>query len=137
MSAFYLHTCSYGEWKPEMGAAVKTSLGSPRFQLAKIPMIGNVWEITPRKEYLKAPADIFRAEYFRQLDRYGVKQMLMRFRALAEKGDEKLVLLCFERLNKGDWCHRQLFAGWWLEQTGEVIPELGAPPPQYEQGALL
>jgi hypothetical protein len=34
-------------------------------------------------------------------------------------------LLCFEDLTKpGLWCHRRPFANWWLENTGEVVPEL-------------
>jgi hypothetical protein len=35
------------------------------------------------------------------------------------------VCLCFEDLTKpGLWCHRQIFARWWTEETGEAVPEL-------------
>ena len=42
-----------------------------------------------------------------------------------------VVLLCYEDVRKGesDWCHRTIFADWWREKTGEVIPELPDPSP--------
>ena len=42
-----------------------------------------------------------------------------------------VVLLCYEDVRKGesDWCHRTIFADWWQEKTGEVIPELPDPSP--------
>ena len=41
----------------------------------------------------------------------------------------KRQLLCYEDVRKGesDWCHRTMFAKWWFEKTGEVIPELPDP----------
>ena len=39
--------------------------------------------------------------------------------------NERLVLLCYEDLTKpGLRCHRRLFANWWCENTGDVVPEL-------------
>ncbi len=40
-------------------------------------------------------------------------------------GGRDLVLLCWEDLGKpGVWCHRRIFAKFWLEETGEIIDEL-------------
>ena len=45
--------------------------------------------------------------------------------AKAQEEDKKLVLLCFEDIRKPEnWCHRTLFAEWWLAHTGEVIEEM-------------
>ena len=46
-----------------------------------------------------------------------------------EQPDKDIVLLCYEDVRKGesDWCHRTMFAKWWFEKTGEVIPELPDP----------
>ena len=39
--------------------------------------------------------------------------------------DQDAVLLCYEDVHKeGVWCHRQIFAAWWQEQTGKVVSEL-------------
>lgn len=35
------------------------------------------------------------------------------------------VLLCWEDLRRPDqWCHRRMFANWWLENMGEMVDEL-------------
>lgn len=35
------------------------------------------------------------------------------------------MLCCYEDVRIPDeWCHRQLFAEWWLDKTGTAIPEL-------------
>jgi len=45
---------------------------------------------------------------------------------LATESPGPYALLCYESLGKpGVFCHRQIFAEWWREQTGEVVSELG------------
>ena len=40
-------------------------------------------------------------------------------------GNDRLLLICFENLDEaGKSCHRRMFATWWQEHTGEVVPEL-------------
>jgi hypothetical protein len=43
-----------------------------------------------------------------------------------------VLLLCYEDVLAGDWCHRKVFAEWWQEQTGQVVEEL-----RPAQGSLL
>jgi hypothetical protein len=42
-----------------------------------------------------------------------------------EAGSAGLVLLCFEDVLEGEFCHRRVFATWWEEKIGEHVPELG------------
>lgn len=126
-------TCSYSEYKPEMGAAVRISLGSPRWW--KTPPPASIWSLTPRREYLHSGRDVYLPRYFAQLDYYGVDMIRQEFERVAkETGQDTIVLLCFEKLDKkgagpDHWCHRREFAQWWMEQTGEILPELGGLPP--------
>jgi hypothetical protein len=42
-------------------------------------------------------------------------------------GERPLALLCFEDVHAGQLCHRRMFAAWWHEQTGELLPEYESP----------
>jgi hypothetical protein len=124
-----LATCSYREFKPDMGVPVRTSLGQPRWWRTPIPQSAVVSEITPRGWYFHASEDDFLAAYTAQLSRYGAEAIQARFDAIAAEFGEPLVLLCFEQLQTGAECHRTDFRLWWLGQTGQDTPELGALPP--------
>ena len=75
--------------------------------------------------------------YFARLDQIGAAQVQAAFdRISAEHDGRDLVLLCYEDLDKvypdgeREWCHRLVFAEWWLVRTGGIILELpraGAP----------
>jgi hypothetical protein len=103
---------------------VRTSLGTPRF-------IGGASEWA--YAHLLAPAgllkipewDDFAAAYRERLDRIGVPDICAQLGMILELDEHRrpLLLLCYEDLNAGQRCHRRLFAGWWLEQTGITIPE--------------
>jgi len=117
-----LATCSYAEYRPEMGVPVRISLGRPRGWST----LAFVTEITPRGWYLRKPEDEYLVAYDAQLSRYGPESIVARFDAIAAQFGEPLVLLCFENLATGSWCHRTLFRRFWLGETGHDIPELGA-----------
>jgi hypothetical protein len=104
-----------------MGQPVRISLGVPKFKVSWQLPPECLWELTPRGRYFHAEPAEFAREYLAQLDRYGTARLHSIFTRLAT-GD-RLLLLCFER-NSAD-CHRRLFSQWWLEQTGEAIPEIG------------
>jgi len=146
-----LATCSYAEFRPDMGVPVRISLG--RHRGWSTPAF--VTEITPRGWYLRRPEPEYVKAYSEQLARYGVEVIQARFNALAAEHGQPLVLCCFERLATGSWCHRTRFAEHWRQQTGQTIPELGqesrfvspprgiviggpaaVPPPVGELGAL-
>ena len=126
-------TCSYSEFRPDMGLPVRISLGYPQFPLRyEISKTAKLWELTPRKDYLRAPLAVYNEKFHAQLERYGPQLIEDKFLWLKqEHGASRVVLLCFEKLSNPknvEGCHRRDFAAWWLEKTGEVIPELGSMP---------
>lgn len=103
--------------------------GKPKFPL-KYPLAGNIIEIAPPgylfNEYNRAR---FTPPYFQHMDRQGVRK-IAHILAGYEKLGKDVVLCCFEDVRKPDeWCHRLVFAEWWLSRTGEEIPELPDPSP--------
>lgn len=126
-----ISTSSYRAYRPDMGAAVRTSLKVPAWFDHQI--VGYVQEAAPRWSYFRAEADEFDRQYLAQLDRFGVDHFQLAFNRFREiSGVTSLVLLCWETGITGPAdCHRRLFAEWWTVNTGEMIPELdlirGAP----------
>ena len=78
----------------------------------------------------RAGADAYAAAFLAQLDRYGPRRIARRLREITRQtGAQRLVLCCFEPADVAEMaCHRRLWAAWWLHQTGERVPELGASP---------
>jgi hypothetical protein len=140
-----LATCSYSEVRPGMGTPVRISQGSPRFQL-KVPLRHTLIDLAPSKMLRAIPdGPEFEQEfidgYLRQLDRIGTPAIHASFRSLAafsKAGTDTnpLVLCCFENLSKGKTCHRSYFASWWTQETGQIVPELGAAAPPFMDGLL-
>jgi hypothetical protein len=75
----------------------------------------------------------FEPRFFQHLDKIGVERIAEAFTTLHLATGQDLVLLCFERVDQGDWCHRLCVAKWWEERTGQAIlelPEAEAPAPE-------
>lgn len=134
--AVELTTCSFSEFREEMGLGVRISNGSPRWIKREVPW-PVVTELVPSRSYLNVPdEDVFVERYTAQLRSHGVTAIREQFQRLAaHQKAERLVLLCFEKLTKGEPCHRRYFASWWQQQTGQEVPELGEVP-THEQLAL-
>ncbi|WP_245726947.1 hypothetical protein [Streptomyces longwoodensis] len=115
-----------------MGAPIRTTAGAPRFALG-YQLAGHARLITPTRQLLaqNLPRDAYEFHYRRLLNGQGIDRIYTELAGLAARaGADRLVLLCFDRLNKPEnWCHRTMFAAWYLENTGEEVPELGALPP--------
>lgn len=130
MSGVRLFTCSFTEYRPDMGVGVRISLSAPRWIKRDKPW-PTVAAMTPQGWYLREPDDeVFYAHLRRQLEKAGPRAIYDELHTIADaEGDDRLVLLCFEKLSKpGADCHRSFVARWWLETTGEEVPELGALP---------
>jgi hypothetical protein len=129
---FSLFTLDYKRMTTDLGTAVRTSNGAPRWKL-KYPLDHAVREVMPEWALVKAklPHEEFAAKYVDALTKVGVDVIADRFRAIAAGVDDtRLVLLCFDDLSKpGVTCHRTVFARWWESMTGENVVELGPTGP--------
>jgi hypothetical protein len=120
-----LATASYRAFIPAMGVPVATSLGRPRFPIH----YGLTEELGALKPWglmsPDLPADEFDTRYRARLDRVGVDKLRRTFYAISNRhSGARLVLLCFENVLAGQGCHRRVWAEWWTERTGQVVPEL-------------
>ena len=107
-------------------AAVGITLGYPRFKL-RYPVVANLRQLAPTREMLHVgDACTFVKMYQSRLDDMGVDEVRKLLTDCAERANnEHLVTLCYEDLTTpGLRCHRRLFAAWWRENTGEIVPEL-------------
>jgi hypothetical protein len=117
-----LATCSYFEYKPEMGQAVRISLGLPRFWKT----IPRLTELNPPKKYFDAKPWVFAPKYIEYLETITAYRIQEKIEGLQREFEGTLVLLCFEKNVRGPIdCHRRRFAEWWYLKTGEWVPELG------------
>jgi hypothetical protein len=118
-----IFTASYREYRPEMGVAVVTSRGLPKWRLAEAEGWPHCWLLAPGHDYYDAPADEFERAYLAQLDRHGPAKIGRVLADIArEHHAESVVLLCHEI--RWEDCHRILAARWITERTGELVEEL-------------
>lgn len=130
-----LATCSYSEYRPDMGAPVRASLGTPKW--FSYPLPASWLNAAPDGWMLNVDYDKYRRAYFSKLDKIGIDRLrgdlehiADAYTALNGTRPDRLVILCYEGLrNPQKWCHRTMFAEWWEAQTGEHVPELGATCP--------
>lgn len=86
---------------------------------------GNIIELAP-PGYLFNEYDRkkFTVKYFQHLDRVGFNNIVKRLENMGYGQVEKMILLCFEDIRNPElWCHREVFAEWWEQKTGEKIEE--------------
>ena len=125
----YTSRYSNPELKTGKYTVVGITRGAPKFKLG-YSLACNIIEIAPPgylfNEYNR---DRFTPAYFRHMDKVGpqkVFQILRKYELLGKP----VVLCCYEDVrNPDDWCHRLVFAEWWLKRTGEKIDELPDPSP--------
>lgn len=123
-----LATCSYPEFKKEMGFPLRISIGSPKFN-TEYELTHNHWTLTPRMAYLRASDAVFYGRLQEQLEQRGPEKIWRDLERIADEVNaERIVMLCFERLDKRNDCHRTFVAKWLSEQLDIEIPELGATP---------
>jgi len=90
-------------------------------------------ELRPDQYMMGLEDDAFTAAYMAKLDRQGVDVIRQRLDEIrATHGQREIVLLCYEHVKDPTEydCHRQLFARWWEQKTGESIEELDDPGPK-------
>jgi Protein of unknown function, DUF488 len=118
-----LYTSSYRAYRSEMGQAMITSLGLPRFRLAEARQWPRCWLITPTSALFHASDEEFDREYPARLALFGPAKIAQTLEQIARDHQaETLILLCFEA--DAAQCHRSMFADYWLVTTGEAITEI-------------
>lgn len=122
-----LFTCSYGEYRPRMGVAVRTTAGAPPGWFTAANETAHAKLVTPRWSFLRKPKAAYEPEYLAMLDGHGVQAVADELLGITQmNGDHRLVLLCFDDLRQpSGWCHRTMFARWWTENTGDPCREVG------------
>ncbi len=120
-----LATGRYSTFELAMGVPVATSLGRPKFSIT-YALDEEVGALKPWGLLGKGLSeDEFTARYRGRLDKTGVGKLQRVFHAISRKYDgARLVLLCFEDVHAGQFCHRRVFAEWWEEYTGQRVPEV-------------
>lgn len=85
-----------------------------------------LWLLAPdRQTFQTQDADQAKVSYRAGLDEIGLDAISDAFEQIRASTDGRpLVLLCHEHTLNGEDCHRRWFSDWWLEQTGQEIPEL-------------
>ena len=106
---------------------VRISIGKPKWLApATADAMPFVSELAPFGAFHIEDAETFERVYRERLDRAGVGRIEARLCAIAEpRPGVPLALCCFEP-GAAD-CHRSSWSRWWLEQTGEAVPERSGP----------
>lgn len=111
---------------------VGISIGTPKFKLA-YRLENQCYSLAPKGYMLRMNLEDFKKAYYEKLNGIGkdrIINMVMKMERDAAAQGKDLVLLCYEDVRiPEDWCHRTVFAEWWVENTGEIIEELPDPNP--------
>lgn len=111
---------------------VGISIGQPKFRLG-YEIREQCYSLAPKGYMLRMDIESFKQAYYEKLEGIGKEKIINMVTRLDEKArseGKELVLLCFEDVRvEGDWCHRSIFAEWWVENVGEIIQELSDPTP--------
>jgi len=116
-------TSYYAVAKPEMGVLVQASVGRPRFfkhamEVAEILAPWGILGTTDDKE-------AYRRLYLARMDDHREEVIQTILDIQRRHPGQRVVILCYENIRKpGQWCHRRIFAEWWLKNTGETVDEL-------------
>lgn len=121
-----LNRMSAEEWARY--AAIRTSRGAPRFPL-RYNMAGTAGALMPPRHLLGVDdAEEYADAYRLHLEQQGAHYIRTELAAISgDAGGRPLALLCFCNLERGQFCHRRIFAEWWEEKTGEAVPEVSPP----------
>lgn len=122
----YVSRYSNKELQSGKYTAVRISVGTPRWNLG-YHIDGEIKDLMPFGLLGLKSKEEYERRYIERLRRVGadrIGKQLKEFEALGKD----VVLLCYEDVrNPESWCHRTMFAEWWLRQTGEKIEELTDP----------
>lgn len=124
MSNVYVSRYANRELRTGEYTAVRISLGMPRWPLG-YELAGEIKDLMPVGMKNIMDIEKFRPLYYRRLDGFGFARIEAQIQKFLAYG-KPVALLCYEDIRKGphNWCHRTIFADWWLKETDERIVEL-------------
>ena len=137
---FTAATGRYQQYHADMGVAVRTTVGHPRF--VRYPLV-NIPELAPHgvfgnRSLTSVPNMI--AAYTERMDAKSADIIRVCNKVAREHGGQRLVFLCFDDVHPPvrDYCHRTWLAAWFRERHDMILPELQPrPAPSPEQGELF
>ena len=134
-----IYTSRYSNKELESGDyyPVGISRGTPRFKIG-YTIRERYTAIAPTWAMMHMSKDSYIEEYEKLLEsnREKIIRDIARMDRQAASEQKQLVLLCFEDVRDPEqWCHRNLFAEWWMIQTGEIVEELQDPTPPKKKKA--
>lgn len=140
VSGINLSTCSYRDFRPDMGLPVATSIGQPKWfqpavQLDTLKPFG----VFRKLDHLPLEDRII--AYHERLDRHESRLRAEMTDLMNMYPDTRFVLLCWCHLSAPDTgpmgCHRRWAAAWFADRHDKDVPELGPqqarrpdPPPR-------
>jgi hypothetical protein len=125
MGRWNLVTTSYKNYKPEMGIAIQTSIGTPKFwRWGSLTQAKVFYPYATFKKHTDKTWTQKANIYCDSLDAYAsqIEKMLDSFTAIA--GDKPLVLMCYEDVHAGEVCHRRWLAEWFRTRYNVDVPEI-------------
>ena len=131
LPGFRLFTGRYRTFHREFGVPVSITVGLPRWKLGY--ELSHARWLAPWGLLELADEEEFRRRYRARLHKLTASVIRQRLQKIAdERGDDRLVLLCFEDVLAGEACHRRDFAQWWEEKTGATVPEIHPDEPDLD-----
>jgi hypothetical protein len=119
-------TSRYKGYQKTYGVPVRITVGYPKFwrkdKLGPLEMVSEAapWE----KQIWNLPDDQAKALYEARCEDH-LEIIVKKLAELARRfPGQRLVLLCYEDVHKGEVCHRSWFADWFWRRFGITIPEL-------------
>lgn len=123
MTKLYVSRYSNKELEDPNVIKVGISRGLPKFS-TKYVLAGNIFQLAPPSSIFAMTDEFaFRRKYFEHLDKIGVEGVKRLLEKMGYGKAEQIVLLCYEDITSGKWCHRTMFAEWWEKNTGEKVKE--------------
>jgi hypothetical protein len=108
--------------KVEGVTIVRATVGAPRFIPGGLPFVR---ELAPYGLMKVTDPGIFIPRYRAALEKAGVETIARQLVEIEANGTGPPVVCCYEDVRKpNEWCHRQVFAKWWHEKTGQRAEEL-------------
>jgi hypothetical protein len=103
--------------------AIGITVGPPRF--LKYELAATLGALAPHGGLMQLEGDEFDEAYRQRLDGFGATAITSSIVSVVNTYRASgAILLCYEKVELGEHCHRRVLAEWWERETGQVVPEL-------------